>query len=97
MTEQFLLTIFGSGISPASIECVRRFCSASDSKPRVMEGCSEFLLPCAPPVKRNDLLALGLKPGPEIGSLLTEIRDKQLQEELKTREEALAWAKGKTI
>lgn len=61
MTEQFLLTIFGSGISPASIECVRRFCSASDSKPRVMEGCSEFILPCDPQVKRNDLLALEAK------------------------------------
>ena len=40
-----------------------------------------------------ELLALGLAPGPEIGKLLHEIRDKQLAEELKSREEALAWAK----
>lgn len=39
----------------------------------------------------NDLIALGLKPGPEIGALLNEIRDKQLAEELRTREEALEW------
>jgi poly(A) polymerase len=50
-----------------------------------------------PLIDGNDLLALGFRPGPEIGSLLTEIRDKQLQEELTTREEALAWAKRKTV
>jgi poly(A) polymerase len=50
-----------------------------------------------PLIDGNDLLALGFKPGPEIGLLLTEIRDKQLQEELTTRGEALAWAKRKTV
>jgi len=32
----------------------------------------------------NDLLALGLKPGPAVGNLLAEIRERQLQDELKT-------------
>ena len=40
----------------------------------------------------DDLLALGLKTSPAVGALLAEIREKQLQDELKTREEALAWA-----
>ena len=41
----------------------------------------------------DDLLSLGLRPGPALGALLAEIREKQLQDELKTREEAERWAK----
>jgi poly(A) polymerase len=41
----------------------------------------------------HDLIALGIKPGPNIGALLHEIRDKQLAEELKTKRAAIAWAK----
>lgn len=49
-----------------------------------------------PPLVRGaDLLALGMTPGPELGRLLHEIREKQLQDELKTREEALAWARAR--
>jgi poly(A) polymerase len=38
-----------------------------------------------------DLIQLGLKPGPALGKLLAEIREKQLQDELKTPEEARQW------
>ena len=41
----------------------------------------------------DDLIALGMKPGPAMGKLLAEIREKQLQDELKTPAEARAWAK----
>ncbi len=41
----------------------------------------------------EDLIALGLKPGPALGKLLAEIREKQLQDELKTPDEARAWVK----
>ncbi|MEY2465796.1 MAG: hypothetical protein QOD03_317 [Verrucomicrobiota bacterium] len=41
----------------------------------------------------NDLIKLGLKPGPAMGKLLGEIREKQLQDELKTPTEARAWVK----
>jgi poly(A) polymerase len=41
----------------------------------------------------NDLLKLGLKPGPAIGKLLAEAREKQLQDELKTPTQARAWAR----
>ena len=42
-----------------------------------------------------DLMALGLKPGKAMGELLAEIRDKQLQDELKTADEAREWLKSK--
>jgi poly(A) polymerase len=43
----------------------------------------------------NDLIALGMKPGPALGALLSEIREKQLQDELKSPRQAKAWAKAK--
>jgi len=41
----------------------------------------------------NDLIAMGLKPGPQIGDLLKETREKQDLGELKTREEALQFVR----
>ena len=41
----------------------------------------------------RDLIALGMKPGKELGALLHEIREKQLQDELKTPRQAKAWVK----
>jgi poly(A) polymerase len=41
----------------------------------------------------GDLIKLGMEPGPALGVLLDEIREKQLQDELKTPREAKAWAK----
>jgi poly(A) polymerase len=41
----------------------------------------------------NDLIELGLKPGPALGALLEEIRELQLSDELKTPDAARAWAK----
>jgi poly(A) polymerase len=43
----------------------------------------------------KDLIALGMKPGKELGAMLHEIREKQLQDELKTPRQAKAWVKGK--
>jgi len=43
----------------------------------------------------RDLIALGLKSGPALGALLAEIREKQLQDELKTPRQAKAWVKEK--
>jgi tRNA nucleotidyltransferase/poly(A) polymerase len=39
----------------------------------------------------RDLMALGLKPGPAMGALLAEIREKQLADELKTPDQARTW------
>jgi poly(A) polymerase len=41
----------------------------------------------------KDLIELGMKPGPALGALLHEIREKQLQDELKTPRQAKAWVK----
>ncbi|MGO8838648.1 MAG: CCA tRNA nucleotidyltransferase [Limisphaerales bacterium] len=43
----------------------------------------------------DDLIALGLKPGPALGALLNEVREKQLQDELKTPRQARTWVKLK--
>ena len=41
-----------------------------------------------------DLIELGLKPGPVLGRLLDELREKQLQDELLTPAEARQWVKS---
>jgi putative nucleotidyltransferase with HDIG domain len=41
----------------------------------------------------RDLIALGLTPGPKIGQILRSLEEEQLEGRLKTREDALAWAK----
>jgi poly(A) polymerase len=43
----------------------------------------------------KNLIELGMRPGPALGVLLAEIREKQLQDELKTPHQARAWAKKK--
>ena len=47
-----------------------------------------------PLLRGRDLLALGMSPGPGVGKLLRLIREKQLAQELTTREQALAFAKA---
>ena len=46
-----------------------------------------------PLITGNDLIAIGMRSGPEMGALLHEIRDKQLAEELKSRRAAMSWAR----
>jgi hypothetical protein len=46
-------------------------------------------------VNGDDLIALGFKPGPALGTVLAEIRELQLEEELKTADQAREWAKKK--
>lgn len=48
-----------------------------------------------PLLKGAELIALGMKPGPEMGALLAEIREKQLQDELKTPAAARKWAQAR--
>ena len=45
-----------------------------------------------PLLKGDELIAMGLKPGPALGAMLEEIREKQLADELKTPAEARTWA-----
>jgi poly(A) polymerase len=46
-----------------------------------------------PPLLRGrDLIALGLAPGPRFTTILREAHERQLQDEIRTPDEALAWA-----
>jgi poly(A) polymerase len=42
----------------------------------------------------EDLMALGIRPGPRMGELLAELREKQLSDELKTADAAREWVKA---
>lgn len=48
-----------------------------------------------PWVTGDDLIGMGLKPGPGIGRLLDRVYDAQLDGRVSSRDEALAWAKGR--
>jgi poly(A) polymerase len=87
---------------PLELELHRLDCVGSHGRLDVFE----FLLEQArqlesqpqihPPLLRgDDLIALGISPGPALGALLAEIREKQLLDELKTKAEARKWAQGR--
>src|SRR6184192_4363448 len=56
------------------------------------EFANEPIIP-PPLVTGNDLIALGMKPGPRFGEILEAVETRQLEGALKTREEALDWVK----
>jgi poly(A) polymerase len=45
----------------------------------------------------HDLLTLGLKPGPKVGQILREVEELQLEERLKSKAEALAYAQRRVV
>lgn len=45
----------------------------------------------APLVTGNDLMALGYRPGPKLGAVLKAVGEKQLDGELRSKEDALCW------
>jgi hypothetical protein len=56
------------------------------------EFANEPIIP-PPLVRGDDLLALGMKPGPRIGEILEAVQTRQLEGMLRSREEALQWMK----
>ena len=54
------------------------------------EFASEPIIP-PPLVRGTDLIALGMRPGPQLGQMLEAIETQQLEGALRDREEALAW------
>jgi putative nucleotidyltransferase with HDIG domain len=56
------------------------------------EFANEPIIP-PPLVRGNDLIALGMKPGPRFGEILEAVETQQLEGELRDRDEALAWIK----
>lgn len=62
------------------------------TRARMAEFAAEPVLP-PPLINGHDLMAMGIPPGPTLGKLLAQVRDLQLNDELKTAEEALAWVR----
>src|SRR6059036_1544865 len=56
------------------------------------EFAKEPIIP-PPLVRGDDLIALGLKPGPRFGEILEAVETRQLEGKLRSREEALDWLK----
>jgi poly(A) polymerase len=56
------------------------------------EFANEPIIP-PPLVTGDDLIALGMKPGPRFGEILEAVETRQLEGALKTRDEALDWLK----
>jgi poly(A) polymerase len=56
------------------------------------EFANEPIIP-PPLVRGDDLIAMGMKPGPKFGEILETVETRQLEGTLKDREEALAWVK----
>ena len=56
------------------------------------EFANEPIIP-PPFIRGDDLIALGLKPGPKFGEILDAVETRQLEGMLKTREQALDWVK----
>jgi len=54
------------------------------------EFASEPIIP-PPLVRGDDLVALGLEPGPKFGEILEAVETQQLEGNLRTREEAIEW------
>lgn len=90
-------------LQPATPRAVRRFqaeagsnlsllrlvCMADGEGRRDLEAWFRVESPVEPLLRGRDLLALGLKPGPELGRLLRRAYELQLELGLKTKEEVL--------
>lgn len=60
------------------------------------EFTNEPIIP-PPLVRGDDLIAMGLKPGPKFGEILEAVETRQLEGALKDREEALDWVKKEFV
>ena len=58
----------------------------------IFEQKDETKLP-PPLITGKDLIALGIKPGPEFGRILQTIEEKQIEKELSSKEDAVKWIK----
>jgi poly(A) polymerase len=60
------------------------------------EFANEPIIP-PPLVRGEDLIALGMKPGPRFGEILEAVETRQLEGALKDREEALEWVRAEFL
>src|ERR1041385_461749 len=57
------------------------------------EFANEPIIP-PPLVRGDDLIAMGMKPGPQFGEILEAVETRQLEGALKNRQEALEWVRN---
>jgi poly(A) polymerase len=60
------------------------------------EFANEPIIP-PPLIRGDDLIALGMKPGPEFGEILEAVETRQLEGALKDRQQALDWVKREYV
>ena len=70
-----------AGMSPEALDWIRRRLQSSQD------------LDPPPLLVGRDLIEMGLRPGPQFKQILSTARDLQLDEELHSREQSLAWAR----
>jgi poly(A) polymerase len=96
--------LFRSEIFPELLELHRLDCLASHQDTEIYEYCQEQLATTpeaelSPPklVTGEDLIQLGLKPGPIFGQIIREVEDLQLEGRIQTREEALSFVRERSL
>jgi poly(A) polymerase len=65
-------------------------------KAKAAEFEDEPIIP-PPLVRGDDLIAMGMKPGPRFGEILEAVQTRQLEGTLREREEALRWVKAEYL
>jgi poly(A) polymerase len=60
------------------------------------EFSNEPIIP-PPLVRGDDLIALGIKPGPEFGEILEAVETRQLEGRLRNADEALEWVRQRYL
>jgi poly(A) polymerase len=65
-------------------------------KAKAAEFANEPIIP-PPLVKGDDLIAMGMKPGPQFGEILEAVETRQLEGTLRDREEALRWIRAEYL
>jgi poly(A) polymerase len=100
MREARLRRLLAEETFPELLELHRADCLASHGDLSTYEWVRERLAriadePLAPPrlITGDDLIVLGLRPGPQIGEILRSVEDARLEGRVRTRDEALALAR----
>jgi tRNA nucleotidyltransferase (CCA-adding enzyme) len=100
MREARLRRLLAEEAFPELLELHRVDCVASHGDLSTYEWVRERLAriadePLVPPrlITGNDLIDLGLRPGPQIGEILRSVEDARLEGRVRTRDEALALAR----
>ena len=83
----------GTGIAPAGLPRLHGDLELYDFLIQQAEELKKKPAIRPPLLTGKYLIGLGMKPGPAMGALLNEIREKQLADELKNVRQAKAWAK----